>query len=56
MNKEITYSSQFVVVSDADQAMIVAQARAAVDKKLQGAEIIKTIVVPKKLVNFVVKK
>ncbi len=49
-------AAEFVVASDADQATIVAQARAAVDKKLQGAEIIKTIVVPKKLVNFVVKK
>ena len=49
-------AAEFLVASDADQATIVAQARAAVDKKLQGAEIIKTIVVPKKLVNFVVKK
>jgi hypothetical protein len=31
-------------------------ARAAAGAKLDGAEIIKTIVVPKKLVNFVVKK
>jgi leucyl-tRNA synthetase len=39
--------------TDADLAQI---ARDTVATKLNGAEIIKTIVVPKKLVNFVVKK
>ena len=49
-------AAEFVVAADADESTIVAQARTVVDKKLQGMEIIKTIVVPKKLVNFVVKK
>ncbi len=40
---------------DADQQTMVAAARAAVAAHLQGKTILKEIVVPKKLVNFVVK-
>ena len=49
-------AADFVVPADADADAIVAAAREAVANKLAGAEIVKTIVVPKKLVNFVVKK
>ena len=48
--------ADFVVPADAVEATIVDAARAAVANKLTDVEIIKTIVVPKKLVNFVVKK
>lgn len=48
--------ADFVVPVDADDATIVEAARAAAASKLADVEIIKTIVVPKKLVNFVVKK
>lgn len=48
--------ADFVVPADADDATIVEAARAAAASKLADVEIIKTIVVPKKLVNFVVKK
>ena len=41
---------------DADEATIVEAACAAAASKLADVEVIKTIVVPKKLVNFVVKK
>ncbi len=49
-------AADFVVPADADEATIVEAARAAAASKLADVEIIKTIVVPKKLVNFVVKK
>ena len=48
--------AEFVADINADNETLVAQARAAAGAKINGAEIIKTIVVPKKLVNFVVKK
>ena len=48
--------AEFVADLNADNETLVALARAAAGTKLDGAEIIKTIVVPKKLVNFVVKK
>jgi leucyl-tRNA synthetase len=44
-----------VVAMDADQATMVAAAKAAVASQLEGKTIVKEIVVPKKLVNFVVK-
>ena len=40
---------------DADHATMVAAAKAAVGSQLEGKTIVKEIVVPKKLVNFVVK-
>lgn len=49
-------AADFVVPADADEATIVDAARTAAANKLADVEIIKTIVVPKKLVNFVVKK
>ena len=49
-------ANDFVVPVGASEAEITAAARAAVGAKLDGATIIKTIVVPNKLVNFVVKK
>lgn len=49
-------AADFVVPADADSDAIIAAAREAVANKLTGVEIVKTIVVPKKLVNFVVKK
>ena len=48
--------AEFVADLNADNETLVALARAATGAKLNGVEIIKTIVVPKKLVNFVVKK
>lgn len=48
--------AEFVADLNADNETLVALARAATGAKLDGTEIIKTIVVPKKLVNFVVKK
>lgn len=48
--------AEFVADLGANNEELVAQARAATGAKLDGVEIIKTIVVPKKLVNFVVKK
>lgn len=48
--------AEFVADLGANNEELVAQARAAAGAKLDGTEIIKTIVVPKKLVNFVVKK
>ncbi|MEY4829059.1 MAG: hypothetical protein RLZZ562_855 [Planctomycetota bacterium] len=44
-----------VVAMDADHATMVAAAKAAVGSQLEGKTIVKEIVVPKKLVNFVVK-
>jgi leucyl-tRNA synthetase len=49
-------AADFVVAADADENVIVDAAKTAAGSKLDGCEIIKTIVVPKKLVNFVVKK
>ena len=49
-------ATEFVVAADADENTIIEAARVAAGAKLDGCEIIKTIVVPKKLVNFVVKK
>jgi leucyl-tRNA synthetase len=49
-------ATDFVVAADADESAIVDAAKVAASGKLDGCEIIKTIVVPKKLVNFVVKK
>lgn len=48
-------AADFVVPAGADEEAIVAAAKAAAGAKLDGKTIIKTIVVPKKLVNFVVK-
>ena len=48
--------AEFVADLNADNETLVALGRAAAGAKVAGAEIIKTIVVPKKLVNFVVKK
>ena len=47
---------EFVAGLNATDADLTQMARDTVGAKLAGAEIIKTIVVPKKLVNFVVKK
>ncbi len=49
-------AAEFTVSVDASEPEIIDMARTAAAAKLNGAEIIKTIVVPKKLVNFVVKK
>lgn len=48
-------ANDFVVSADADEEVIVASAKTAAGAKLDGKTIVKTIVVPKKLVNFVVK-
>lgn len=48
-------AADFVVPANADEDAIVAAAKSAAGNKLEGATIIKTIVVPKKLVNFVIK-
>ena len=47
---------EFSTAVDADNEELIARAREVAGNKINGAEIIKTIVVPKKLVNFVVKK
>jgi len=47
---------EFVVGVDASETEIIAKAREVAGAKIDGAEIVKTIVVPKKLVNFVIKK
>ena len=49
-------SADFTISADADEPTIIATARDVVSNKLSGAEIIKTVVVPNKLVNFVIKK
>ncbi len=49
-------AKDFVVPVDITEADLVETAKAMAEKQLAGATIIKTIVVPKKLVNFVVKK
>ena len=49
-------SADFTISVDADESAIIDHAKSVVSGKLSGAEIIKTIVVPNKLVNFVIKK
>lgn len=49
-------AAEFTVPASADEAAVVAAAKTAAGAKLGDATIIKTIVVPQKLVNFVVKK
>ncbi len=49
-------ANDFVVPTTATEDEIIAAAKAAAGAKLDGATIIKTIVVPNKLVNFVIKK
>lgn len=49
-------AAEFTVSVDALEPEIIDMARNAAAAKLNGAEIVKTIMVPKKLVNFVVKK
>ena len=48
--------TEFVAPTDASQDALIEMAKNALGAKLDGATIIKTIVVPKKLVNFVIKK
>jgi len=49
-------ANDFVVPVDINEDDLIAAAKSAAQRQLTGATIIKTIVVPKKLVNFVVKK
>lgn len=49
-------AAEFTIAVGAPESEIVDAARTAAGAKLSGCEIIKTIVVPNKLVNFVVKK
>lgn len=49
-------AAEFIVPVSASETDIISAARDAAAKKLAGADIVKTIVVPNKLVNFVVKK
>lgn len=49
-------AADFVVPVDIAESDLVAAAKKAAGSKLENAEIIKTIVVPKRMVNFVVKK
>ena len=49
-------AADFQIGVDATNDEIVAAAKTAAKRKLDGVEIIKTIVVPNKLVNFVIKK
>ena len=49
-------AAEFSVPATADEAAVISAANAAAAAKLAGGTIIKTIVVPKKLVNFVIKK
>lgn len=49
-------AAEFNIAADADDADIVVVAKNAAGAKLAGGEIVKTIVVPKRMVNFVVKK
>ena len=48
--------AEFVVPADIAEDALIEMAKSALGAKLDGATIIKTIVVPKKLVNFVIKK
>ncbi|WP_120955502.1 leucine--tRNA ligase [Helicobacter mehlei] len=47
--------AEIVVAKDLDNATLLQEARASVQKWLESKEIVKEIVVPQKLVNFVVK-
>ena len=49
-------ANDFVVPVDINENDLIAAAKDAAQRQLTGATIIKTIIVPKKLVNFVVKK
>ena len=49
-------ANDFVVPVEISESDLIAAAKSAAERQLTGATIIKTIVVPKKLVNFVVKK
>lgn len=49
-------AAEFTIAADADSGAITAAARRAAENKIAGAEIVKTVVVPGRLVNFVVKK
>ena len=49
-------AADFQIGVDATNDEIVAAAKVAATRKLDGVEIVKTIVVPNKLVNFVIKK
>jgi leucyl-tRNA synthetase len=49
-------ANDFVVPTDISESDLIESAKQNAAKQLDGATIIKTIVVPKKLVNFVVKK
>ena len=49
-------ANDFVVPVDISESDLIEAAKQNAEKQLSGATIIKTIVVPKKLVNFVVKK
>ena len=48
--------NDFIVPVDATENDLIVAAKVAAERQLSGATIVKTIVVPKKLVNFVVKK
>ena len=48
--------NDFVVPVDITESDLVEAAKKAAERQLNGATIIKTIVVPNKLVNFVIKK
>ena len=49
-------ANDFVVSVDISESDLIEMAKQNATRQLDGATIIKTIVVPKKLVNFVVKK
>jgi len=49
-------ANDFVVPVDISESDLIERAKKAAERQLTGANIIKTIVVPNKLVNFVVKK
>ena len=49
-------ANDFVVPVDISESDLIESAKKAAERQLNGATIIKTIVVPNKLVNFVVKK
>ena len=49
-------AADFQISVDATNEELTEAAKAAAARKLEGAEIVKTIIVPNKLVNFVIKK
>ena len=49
-------AGDFQIAANASESEIIDAARDAASRRLDGAEIIKTIVVPNKMVNFVIKK